>query len=209
MISIRKPTRHVPSKGVGNLDQASQHGRFLALLPAIQRHVKIAFRRWSGERKEEAVQEAVAYAFVAYLRLVQLGKEDLVYASPLASYAVARVRDGRSVGHRQNVLDVSSTICQRRQGIAMERLDQRDERGRWCEILVADRRASPADLAATRIDFREWLESLPRRHRQIVEVMATGEQTRLVARRFGVSPGRVSQLRRKLFDAWQQFQGEV
>lgn len=39
----------------------------------------------------DAVQETVASAFVAYARLVKLGKEELAYATPLAQFAVRRV----------------------------------------------------------------------------------------------------------------------
>ncbi len=38
----------------------------------------------------DAVQEAVASAFVAYARLVRLGKEELAYVTPLAQFAVRR-----------------------------------------------------------------------------------------------------------------------
>ncbi len=157
----------------------------------------------------DAVQEAVACAFVAYGRLVKLGKEELAYATPLAQFAVRRVRAGRTVGAPVNVNDVTSPWCQHRRGIFVESLHQQDGRPGWQEIVVEDRHATPADIAATRIDFDDWLRSLPRRQRGIAEVLATGEETGTVARQFGLTPGRVSQLRRKLHKAWCCFQGET
>jgi DNA-binding CsgD family transcriptional regulator len=43
----------------------------------------------------------------------------------------------------------------------------------------------------------------------LAEKLATGETTSTVARIFGISRGRVSQLRRELYDAWRMFQGEL
>ena len=68
--------------------------------------------------------------------------------------------------------------------------------------------ALPADVASTRIDFAAWLRTLPRRHRKIAENLAIGERAGAVARRFRVSPARISQLRQKSYWAWLRFRGE-
>ena len=44
--------------------------------------------------------------------------------------------------------------------------------------------------------------------RRIVEVLATGESTKLAASRLDLSVGRISQLRQKLHAAWLRIQGE-
>lgn len=80
--------------------------------------------------------------------------------------------------------------------------------GSWQEIAVEDRGASPADTAAFRIDFAEWLESMPRRLQDIAETLARGESTQQVARQFSLSAGRISQLRSELRRSWEAFQGE-
>jgi len=46
------------------------------------------------------------------------------------------------------------------------------------------------------------------RNRRIAELLAADTPGKDVARRFGISPGRVSQLRSELRDDWHQFQGE-
>jgi hypothetical protein len=79
----------------------------------------------------------------------------------------------------------------------------------WRQILIADRRASIPDVAATRIDFAEWLKTLSRRDRRIVKALAQGEPTMDVAVQFQVSPGRISQLRRQYELSWKSFQGEA
>jgi hypothetical protein len=63
-------------------------------------------------------------------------------------------------------------------------------------------------LAASRIDYPAFLATLSRRDRRIAEMLATGEATTRVAELFGLSLGRVSQLRRELKAAWEAFHGE-
>jgi len=160
------------------------HTPFLAMVPAIAKHAKIAFRERSPEEREELVQECVANCLAAYVRLVQLGKQDLAYPSVLARYAVAQIRDGRRIGSRMNVKDVSSLYCRQRKGVNMTHLHRYDKaEERWKEVVVEDKRSGPAEIAATRIDFTAWLRSLPQRNRQIAKELATGESTQVVAGR--------------------------
>ena len=64
------------------------------------------------------------------------------------------------------------------------------------------------DQVAFRLDFPAWLLSLSQRDRRVVEDLLLGERTLDVARRHGLSPGRVSQLRREFLDGWRAFCGE-
>jgi hypothetical protein len=79
--------------------------------------------------------------------------------------------------------------------------------GSWQEILVEDRQAGPAEIAASRIDVGAWLASLPERTRRVAEHLARGETTTAVARAFDLTPGRISQLRAALRQSWNLFQG--
>jgi len=186
------------------------HSLFLAMLPTIVTHVRISFRHLRPEAREEAVAECVANAFVAFARLVQLGKVNLAYPTVLARYAVAQVNDGRKVGGRLNVRDISSTYCQRRKKVNLERLDHfDDEENAWKEAVVEDTKAaSVSDIVAFRCDFSDWLASLSRRDRRIAESLAIGNRTGEVAKRFDVSAGRISQLRHELAESWRTFVGE-
>ncbi len=181
--------------------------KFETLLPRIQQHAKRAFRRCPCEEREEAVAEVVAHAWIAFSRLMDRGLEHVIYATPLARYAIKRVRAHRCVGCVRNVNDISSTYAQRQHGIHVDRLDQYDDRaGQWKQLLVEDRRAGPADTAAVRIDFADWLQQLPKRLRRITELLAAGETTGAVARKFRLSSGRISQMRRELRWDWDDFQ---
>src|ERR1700704_6029634 len=78
----------------------------------------------------------------------------------------------------------------------------------WIDTMVEDKRASVADQVAAKMDVGAWLATLTRRTRQIAKDLAFGCSTSEVARMHGVSPGRISQLRRKLEDSWVTFQKE-
>src|SRR6185312_5412923 len=206
MITFAKPLRGKPFVK----PQPPWHAGFMALLPDIRRHVRFAFRRLQPDRREEAMQESLANALVAYVRLYELGRTAVAYASPLASYAVRQVCCGRQVAGRLNSHEVLSTYSQRKHGFTVTRLQRADETERtWKEILVEDPSCTPAELAASRLDFDAWLRRLQRRKRRIALTLAAGETTCGTARKFRVTPGRVSQLRRELADNWDQFHGEV
>jgi DNA-binding NarL/FixJ family response regulator len=75
-------------------------------------------------------------------------------------------------------------------------------------LIVEDRRTSPAQTAAMRLDFEAWLSQMPSRRRRIAECLAQGEQTRDVAKQFRISAGRISQLREQFRRSWERFQAE-
>ena len=183
---------------------------FVSLLPAIRRYARAAWQFLNLEAREEAVQATVAHAFVAFAKLAQEGRAELAYPTPLARYAVARVRDGRCVGNRSNSRDVTSTRCRQCRVVPFGSPQYSNSPNeRWREVLIEDRRAGPADIASMRIDFASWLESLSRGDRRTAQILASGEDTKTAAQRLGVSPGRVSQLRAKLRQAWMRFQNEI
>jgi hypothetical protein len=181
--------------------------RFLALLPSIERYARFRFRHLTSGLRQELVQETIARALTDYVRLVERDQEYVAGAGALARYAVAQVRSGRRVGGRLNARDISSRYCRTRKGVGLEPLVRRDEAGgNWQEILVEDRSAGPADVASARIDVKQWLESLSDRNRSLAERLAAGETTSGAAQLFGITAGRISQLRRTLEASWLAFQ---
>lgn len=185
------------------------HAQFLAMLPAIVTHAKIAFRQLPGEDRQDAIEETVANSLVAFVALAAAGRTSIAYPSVLARYAVAQIREGRRVGGRLRANEVLAGYAQRRKGFAVERLDRFDpSEDHWTQAIVEDRTAGPADTARVRIDFTAWLDSLKRRDRRIAESLAVGDRTGEVAQKFGISEGRVSQLRRELAASWEAFQDE-
>src|SRR5208283_3691625 len=154
-------------------------------------------------------QEVVANACQAYARLVALNKTAIAYPMALARYGVKQCREHRKVGGHLNIGDVVSRYCQVSKNLVVERLDKFDKTEEaWQEALVEDRHAGPADTARVRLDFSDWLASLKRRDRRIAEFLANGESTSAAARRFKVSAGRISQLRRELAANYRAFVGD-
>ncbi len=74
---------------------------------------------------------------------------------------------------------------------------------------MEDHRSGPAETAAARIDVAAWFHALSPQNRRIAQALALGEPTAEVARQFGVSPGRISQLRVDFRRSWEQLQGGV
>lgn len=186
--------------------QPAWHAGFLALLPQIRERLRFGFRRLPPYERAEAMAEAVAATALAYARLHARGRAAVGFATTLAAYAIRQYFAGRRVGGRLNSDDVSSAYAQRRRGHRVVSLDRRDPSGAWKEILLEDRRTTPAELAASRIDLEDWFDQLPRSKSRIAQALASGESTHETARRHHVTPGRVSQLRRELESDWQEFQ---
>jgi hypothetical protein len=185
---------------------------FLQVLPAVQTHAQIQFRGLPLVHREEAIQEAIAFACVSYQQLAAQGKLYVAHPGTLATFAVNRARSGRHVGGRQETArDPLSQRCQHQHGVKVQSLNV--VRGElhasdWRRLVIANNKASIPDTTAFRIDFAEWLRKLHRRDRRIIRALISGEHGFAVARRFGLSAGRISQLRRRYERDWQLFQGE-
>jgi hypothetical protein len=186
---------------------------FLEVLPAIQTHAKIQFRRLGAQRREEAIQETIATACVNYQLAAAQGKLNVVRPGSLADFAVKHVRAGRHVGGHQNrARDVMSPVCQRRHNVRVTRFCDHLSVGRadgWRQLVLADRKVPVPDLAAFRVDFGQWFQTRSRRDRSIISALIAGERPSVVADRFGITRGRVSQLRRRYEREWRDFQGET
>ena len=168
------------------------HKVFLAMLPAIVAHARYAFRDVHGQDRQDLIQETIANSFVAFLALVRRGKMAIAYPSVLARYAVAQIHEGRRVGNRLDCHEVLSPYAQRLKNFKVQRLDRRDkdDENAWCEVLVEDKRCGPAQIACTKIDFEEWLKSLPVRYRRLAQFLSLGNRTQDAARKLQVAPAR-------------------
>jgi len=191
------------------LNSKTWQALFQSILPAVHKHVRFTFRRLPEEQREEAVQAALANACVACARLVAQGRAERVFASALARFAVAQVWEGRMVGTPLNGGDVLSPYAQKKKNLIVERRGRFDsEEYPWLEAVRGGHRTPVPDQVCFRIDFPEWLATLSERTRQIAQTLAVGNSTNEVARRFSISAGRISQIRRELSDSWQWFHGE-
>ena len=185
--------------------------RFVAMIPVIQRHLRFFFRHSPMAVRQERIDDALAQAFVLFANLVVRQRVRLAHPTALARYAAYRVRSRRPIGSRSSSKDVMSRATQRRFEFRVMSVDP----GSWTgnlpstELLGESRQATPAELAAIRVDFAVWLGQLSDRQREIALCLAVGEPTGAVAHRFGVSSGRISQIRLELANRWRLFQCEL
>ena len=180
---------------------------FLAVLPAVQTHASIQFRRLKPEARAEATAETVAAACVSYATLARQKKLDRVYVTNIATFAVQRVRGHRQVGGHQNSTDVLNPKAQKEHGLAVTSITPWDgEHQTWKDVAVESRKIGPADMACFRLDFQTWLRRWSPRHRQIINALASGMGTGEVAVKFSVSEPRISQFRRRYEQSWELFQ---
>jgi len=160
-----------------------------------------------SQLRDELIAETIADVYCAYARLVQCGRQNDAHLTVLVGYAIKRVGSGVRSGTPRNLRDVTSSYSQLRTGLRVESLDVSTTAREWQQLVIDSRRATPADVAALRIDLHCWLATLSVRNRAIALMLAVGESTSHVARTFGLTAGRISQLRQELFEAWQRFHG--
>jgi len=184
---------------------------FLVLLPCVRRRAEVAFAylRCPAERAD-CVQDALALAWSWYRQLAARGQDASTFASALATFAARAVQAGRRVTGSEPSQDVLSVTAKLRHGVRVFRLSERGTLGSqgWEEALADNRRTPPDEQAAFRIDFPAWLATRTDRDRRVIADLAVGERTGDVARKYGLSAGRVSQLRRAFCEDWAHFCGQ-
>ncbi|MFA9479828.1 hypothetical protein ACERK3_16210 [Phycisphaerales bacterium AB-hyl4] len=191
---------------------SEDHALFLSVMPVICALARRRFANLPLALRDDAVAEAVATGFLSYLSLRRRGRIEQVATAGFVRNAVRAVAGGRRVGSSQAGMDVMSRLGRRRHGRCVASLDgigddEDASRANWLHEAVADRRTAVPEQVAVRIDGGRWLTSLSNRDRQLVQALAAGEKACHVARRFAISPGRLSQLRQAWSRQWQQCVG--
>jgi hypothetical protein len=161
-------------------------------------------------RKQELLAEMAAMTWRWFVRLVRRGKDVLKFVGRLAVYAARAISSGRRVCGRERARDAMSASTQRNRGFAVGGLPEVGTllRGPLADALL-DNTVSPVlDQVAFRLDFPAWRRTRTERDRRIIDSMMVGESTARLARLFGVSAARISQLRREFHADWHSFCGE-
>jgi hypothetical protein len=184
--------------------------RFLSILPRIELHGRLSFRHLRcADLRANAVAEMVALAWAWHLRLAERGKDATRFPGALAIYAARAVRAGRRLCGQERAKDVLSPTAQRRRQFVVESLPDFStlSSNPLTEALCDNMQTPPPEQAAFRCDFPAWLQTRSERDRRLAENLMRGERTQDVSSRFGLSPARISQLRRDFHDDWQRFCG--
>ncbi len=182
---------------------------FMCLLPRIEAHLAFAFR-WlrCPHRRADAVQEAVALAWLGFLRAVSHGKDPSAFAGPLAGYAARRVRVGRRLSGTKSGRDALSPHAGTRHGFTVYSFSWLGSSHPALQELADNTVTPPPEQAAFRLDFPRWRAGYGARDRALIDELMAGGRTGDVAARHGLSRGRVSQKRAQFHADWLRFHGE-
>lgn len=156
-------------------------------LPVVEQRAKKVFAR--RRNKNELVCDAVSLGWQYLKRYGHV-------ASPkqIAYYACLHASRGKQFGLSARSLDSKH---RRRKRDAAQQHPVHDG--------LVNRRDNPAATAAVLVDAHAWQATLTDRERQLLDCCLQGETTMDIARKLGVSPGRVSQMRRELVTFWRVF----
>lgn len=184
---------------------------FLVVLPRILLQARAHFFAVRcPHRQEDAVAETVALAWRWYVSLCQRGKNPQGFIGALTTFAARRVRSGRGLCGQEKATDALSAYAQRRKSfmaVSLSNGGSLDDH-LFEEALRDNTQTPPDEQAAFRLDFPVWHTRHCDRDRRVIDDLIIGERPLVVARKHGLSPARVSQLRRAFHDDWQIFWGE-
>ena len=122
-----------------------------------------------------------------------------VSAASIGWKATQRIKCGRQ--HHESV-----------RGILTGRFDRRCKRPQLRQVhlrltdLASGRNEAPSEVLPGLLDIEDWKRTFDGKKLEILEALEVGGTTKETAREFGVTPGRVSQLRREYETSWRQFQ---
>jgi hypothetical protein len=197
---------------------------FLTILPQIERHARIYFRDVRcTTKKQDLIAETVALCWAWYCRLMQKGKDAANFSSILARYAARAAQCGRRLAGQETVNDVLSFVAQKRHGFKVASLPvstrtsfekvysavrgQEDIDG-WEERLRDNTLTPVPDQASFRLAYPHFVRSLGQRDRRMAHFLSLGNSVMETARRFKLSPGRITQLRQRWCREWHALHGE-
>jgi hypothetical protein len=193
---------------------------FQQILPRIERHAELSFRGIKcRDTRTDCVAETVALCWRWFKDLSLRGKDPTCFPSALAGFAVRAVRSGRRLCGQLRAGDVFNRATQQRKGYRVEPLpiatrrcmndlnspDGQGQLDAYEERLQDNRQTPIPDQVAFRCDFPRWLQSQTYRHSRMIRDMIREERTMDLANKYGVTPGRISQLRCQFRDDWERF----
>jgi hypothetical protein len=183
--------------------------RYLELMSVIIKLAQKYFIGYSPDRRAEAVQNVMCWAFMLLKQNAERGRLHDVHPSPLTKFAVGRHYEGRSLGTSTSSTDVMSSYCR-----SLGRVNAVKNYG-ICESVsdtfvteasATDGRYPPDRVVQFRLDFHEgWLANQSERDKQIIHLLASGETPSNTARLVGVSPACINQYQKRYAKSWNAY----
>jgi hypothetical protein len=193
------------------------------LKPRIEAHAKVVYRSYNRDTRTELTAECVALGWRWFTRLLDRGKDPSCFAATFATLVVLAVKSGRRLCGNEPAKEVLSPVAQARHGFRVEPLpstrashDERNGVGNGQrhldeleEHLHANTQTPPPEQANFRFSFPHFLKQQTRRNRKLAKFLLMGNSGKEAAKRFGLSPGRVTQIRVQLCKEWHNMHGEL
>jgi hypothetical protein len=206
-------------------DTDNLQARFLALLPKIERCARFYFRHITcSAKRSDRIAETVGLCWKSFVSLAERGRDAAEFVTTLVALAVRAVNSGRRVGRQESAVDVMSNVAQHRHGFEVESLPistrtsqesiyavvrGQEELDAYEERLQDNAVTPPPDAAAFRIDFPHFLGGMSERDRALAMFLSLGHSATRAADKFGLSPGRVTQLRQRWHEDWHRSEDEA
>jgi hypothetical protein len=205
------------SSPLSQLSLSQVQSAFLDIQPRIMAYARSYFRHHQcAAKRADYSAEVVALCWQWFGPLLQRGKDPRCFVSILARYASRAVQSGRRLCGQLKARDALSERAQRRHGFRVEPLptatrvsfadpDGQQQLDTFEERLQDNTQTPIPEQVAFRCDFREWLRTRSHRDRRLIRDLAHDERVTTLARKYQITPGRVSQLRRDCHDDWERF----
>jgi hypothetical protein len=207
----------IPSNSIQELQ-----AKFLNLLPRIKTHATICFRFITcPDRRADRIAETVALAWKWHVRLHQRGKDASKFPTAFVTLVAKSVRSGRNLCGQEKANDVMSPLAQRRRKFTVKSLSTsarasldvlqplshgQDWRDAFEERLKDNVHSPVPDQAAFRIDWPTFCRTLSHRDQRLAKFLSMGHPAKSAADEFGLSQGRVTQLRQQWCREWRACQ---
>ena len=172
------------------------------IMPIIQATVPRTVKAVNSEDREELVEDTLASAAAMLDAAERAGKP--LYPKSVAYYAIQRAKTGRrSYGATRT--DVMAPATQLDNHAQLDYMDAPVATGEYgledgCELhaVLADRGEDPAQQAARELDWAELLLDLNDRDITLLRCTAEGRKLNALARKYGVSAARLTQIKREI-----------
>lgn len=157
-----------------------------------------------GDNYDECIQDLTCMAYEMYSALVRNNKTDKIFFSAILNFAKKRFRDGRHFTDSSSV-DVFGTRTRLKERCELNSIHMMKTNNDPKEYLVS-RKTNVFRTVSFRIDFFEtFLPQQTELDQAIIFDLMVGETTNDVSRKYGLSAGRISQLRKKYANDWYSF----
>lgn len=169
---------------------------FVQQLPALRKMAKIGFRHLPSEAKEESITNAIGLSWKSFYALFLKKRwQEPGILNCCMRFAIRQTKAGRQPQGCPRAKDV---FDQRRFGSThFEELDDDQFVSRFTPVF---------DQVVFRIDVPEFFRCrLNSRQRKLALNLAEGMTTTEAARKYHLSPGRISQFRREFFNLYTAY----